>query len=130
MLQTKDFGTLTGISSGGCAPAGLAVSGGGNMLVGCSNPGTQAVLLDKNGNFLKFVGAGALGGTDEIWYDPTTNRFYVTSGPGGDTVLRRGRRRRQHSADRHPADDLKCAFDHGRSDAAGGLFERLPRLPD
>ena len=38
------------------------------MLVGCGNVGTQAVLLDKNGNFLKFVGAGALGGTDEIWY--------------------------------------------------------------
>ena len=53
------------------------------MLVGCGNPGTQAVLLDKNGNFLKFVGAGTLGGTDEIWFDPTTNRFYVTGGPGG-----------------------------------------------
>jgi hypothetical protein len=58
VLQTKDFGTLAGISSAGCAPAGLAVSASGNMLVGCSNPGTQAVLLDKNGNFLKFVGPG------------------------------------------------------------------------
>jgi hypothetical protein len=83
VLQTKDFGTLAGISSAGCAPAGLAISASGNMLVGCSNPGTQAVLLDKNGNFLKFVGAGALGGTDEIWYDPTTNRFYVTGGRRG-----------------------------------------------
>jgi hypothetical protein len=83
VLQTKDFGTLAGISSGGCSPAGLAVSGGGNMLVGCGNAGTQAILLDKNGNFLKFVGAGTLGGTDEIWYDPTTNEFYVTGGPGG-----------------------------------------------
>ena len=55
------------------------------MLVGCSNPGTQAVLLDKNGNFLQFVGSGVLGGTDEIWYDPTTNAFYVTGGPGGAT---------------------------------------------
>jgi len=26
-----------------------------------------------------------LGGTDEIWYDPTTNKFYVTGGPGGST---------------------------------------------
>jgi hypothetical protein len=85
VLTTKDFGTLAGISSGGCAPAGLAVAGNGNMLVGCSNPGTQAVLLDKNGNFLKFVGQGTLGGTDEIWYDPTTNKFYVTGGPGGST---------------------------------------------
>jgi hypothetical protein len=53
------------------------------MLVGCGNAATQAVLLDKNGNFLKVVGAGVLGGTDEIWYDPTTNNFYVTGGPGG-----------------------------------------------
>ena len=53
------------------------------MLAGCGNAGTQAVLLDKNGNFLKSVGTGKLGGTDEIWYDPTTNEFYVTGGPGG-----------------------------------------------
>ena len=24
-----------------------------------------------------------MGGTDEIWYDPKTNNFYVTGGPGG-----------------------------------------------
>ena len=53
------------------------------MLVGCGNAATQAVLLDKDGNFIKFVGAGVLGGTDEIWYDPKTDKFYVTGGPGG-----------------------------------------------
>jgi hypothetical protein len=64
VLQTKDFGNSTlfpGLSSGGCSPAGLAVAGNGNMLVGCGNAGTQAILLDKNGNFLKFVGQGTLG---------------------------------------------------------------------
>jgi hypothetical protein len=85
VLQTIDFGTLPGISSAGCSPTGLAVSGNGNMLVGCGNVGTQAVLLDKNGQFLKFVGAGTLGGTDEIWYDPTTNEFYVTGNNGTNT---------------------------------------------
>jgi hypothetical protein len=86
VVATKDFTTLPGLSSGGCSPTGLAVSTSGNMLVGCSNPGTQAVLLDKNGNFIKFVGAvgpNVLGGTDEIWFDPRTNAFYVTGGPGG-----------------------------------------------
>jgi hypothetical protein len=86
VLQSKNFGDSTlfpGISSGGCSPAGLAVAANGNMLVGCGNAATQAVLLDKNGNLLKIVGAGVLGGTDEIWYDPTTNNFYVTGGPGG-----------------------------------------------
>jgi hypothetical protein len=85
VLQTINFANLPGISSGGCAPAGLAVSASGNMLVGCSNPGTQAVLLNKNGEFIAFVGKGTLGGTDELWYDPTTNKFYVTGGPGGRT---------------------------------------------
>jgi hypothetical protein len=83
VLATKDFQNLPGISSGGCSPTGLAVSASGNMLVGCGNAATQAILLDKNGNNPRIVGAGILGGTDEIWYDPTTNRFYVTGGPGG-----------------------------------------------
>jgi hypothetical protein len=84
VLQTIAFANLP-LAAGGCAPSGLAVAGNGNMLVGCSNPGTQAVLLDKNGNFLAAVGKGTLGGTDEVWYDPTTNKFYVTGGPGGST---------------------------------------------
>jgi hypothetical protein len=63
-----------GISS--CASTGLAVSASGNMLVGCGNTGTQAVLLDKNGQLLAEL--PQVSGTDEIWYDPTTNRFYVT----------------------------------------------------
>ena len=57
----------------------------GNMLVGCSNAHTQAILLDRNGNFLRSVHQGTLGGTDELWYDPTVNAFFVTGGPGGST---------------------------------------------
>jgi hypothetical protein len=84
VLRTIDFTNIPGLSSAGCSPSGLAVAGNGNMLVGCNTNGpSQAILLDKNGNFLKLVGAGQLGGTDELWYDPTTNRFYVTGGPGG-----------------------------------------------
>jgi hypothetical protein len=88
VLQTKAFANLPAgtLAAGGCAPSGLAVAANGNMLVGCNHPGTQAILLDKNGNFLAAVGKGTgLGGTDEIWYDPTTNKFYVTGGPGGTT---------------------------------------------
>jgi hypothetical protein len=84
VLRTIDFTNLPGLSSAGCSPSGLAVATNGNMLVGCNTTGpSQAILLDKNGNFLKLVGAGTLGGTDELWYDPTTNKFYVTGGPGG-----------------------------------------------
>jgi hypothetical protein len=92
VLQTIAFANLppNSISSGGCSPTGLAVSGSGNMLVGCGNFGTQAVLLDKNGQFIKSVTAPAgktpLGGTDEIWYDPTTNKFYVTGNNNSNTT--------------------------------------------
>jgi hypothetical protein len=82
VLRTINFKSL-GITS--CSPTGLAVSTSGNMLVGCGNVGTQAVLLDKNGNLLKLVGQGSLGGTDEIWYDPRTNAFYVTGNDGTNT---------------------------------------------
>jgi hypothetical protein len=96
VLQTISFNPqlLNGsISSAGCAPSGLAVATNGNMLVGCNTAGpSQAILVDKNGNFLAAVGKVTsptapigLGGTDELWYDPTTNKFYATGGPGGAT---------------------------------------------
>jgi hypothetical protein len=81
VLRTIDFGTLPGITS--CSPTGLAV-GGSTMLVGCGNVGTQAVLLNKNdGSFIKTI--PGLGGTDEIWFDPTTKKYYVTGNNGTNT---------------------------------------------
>jgi hypothetical protein len=81
VLNTIDFGTL-GIGS--CSPTGLAVGGGGNMLVGCGNVGTQAILLKPDGTILKTI--AGLGGTDEVWYDPTTKKFYVTGNGGTNTT--------------------------------------------
>ena len=82
VLRTIDFGTL-GISS--CSPTGLAVGGSGNMMVGCGNVGAQAILLnpDGTGSIVKTI--PGLGGTDELWYDPTTNEFYVTGNNGTNT---------------------------------------------
>jgi hypothetical protein len=96
VLQTISFNSLlTGgqISSAGCGPSGLAVAANGNMLVGCNTNGpSQAILLDKNGNFIAAVGMApppgqiGLGGTDEVWYDPFTNKFYAVGGPGGSNA--------------------------------------------
>jgi len=95
VLQTKAFANLPAgtLAPAGCGPSGLAVAANGNMLVGCNTAGpSQAILLDKNGNFLAVVGQVTsstnpigLGGTDEVWYDPFTNKFYATGGPGGAT---------------------------------------------
>lgn len=79
---------LTSFGIGSCGPTGLALGKGSQLLVGCGNGGTQTVLFDPTGN----GGAGALvasfaqiSGTDEVWYDPTTQRFFVTgaNNPGG-----------------------------------------------
>ncbi len=87
VLRTISFTNL-GISS--CSPTGLAVGGDGNLMVGCGNVGTQAILLNPTGGathtgsiVATFAG---LAGTDEVWYDPTTNAFYVTGNGGTNTT--------------------------------------------
>ncbi len=68
-----------GIAS--CAPAGLALGIGGKLMIGCSNGGTQTILLDPNAN----AGKGSIktfpqvSGTDMVWFDPATHRFFVAS---------------------------------------------------
>jgi hypothetical protein len=86
VLRTINFATLSGLNlgAGGCSPTGLAVGTGGIMMVGCGNVGTQAILLKSDGSFLAKV--PGLGGTDELWFDPTTKKFYVTGNNGTNTT--------------------------------------------
>jgi hypothetical protein len=53
-------------------------------MVGCGNVGTQAVLLKSNGSLIKTI--PGLGGTDELWFDPTTKKFYVTGNNGTNST--------------------------------------------
>jgi hypothetical protein len=83
VLRTISLASL-GVTS--CGPAGLAVNGSGNLMVGCSAVGAAAILLNPTGGTM---GTGSivktvpgLGGTDELWFDPTTNAFYVTGNNG------------------------------------------------
>jgi hypothetical protein len=87
VLRTISFAAL-GITS--CSPAGLAVGGDGNLMVGCGNVGTQAILINPTGG-ASHTGSivqtfAGLAGTDELWYDPTTNAFYVTGNNGTNTT--------------------------------------------
>jgi DNA-binding beta-propeller fold protein YncE len=54
------------------------------MMVGCGNVGTQAVLLRPNGSLITTI--PGLGGTDELWFDPTTKKFYVTGNNGSNST--------------------------------------------
>jgi len=79
VLRTIDFGTL-GITS--CAPTGLAVGASGNLMVGCGNVGAAAIVLNPAGAGSIVKTFPGVGGTDELWYDPTTNKFYVNGNNG------------------------------------------------
>jgi hypothetical protein len=83
VLRTIDFGTL-GITS--CSPTGLALGASGNLMVGCGNVGAAAILLNPAGAGSIVKTFAGLGGTDEIWYDPTTKEFYVTGNNGTNTT--------------------------------------------
>jgi hypothetical protein len=87
VLQTFDFGAH-GITN--CSPTGLATGNSGNMLVGCGNVGAAAILVHcatTGAHACSIVKTFAgLGGTDELWYDPTTKEFYVTGNNGTNTT--------------------------------------------
>ncbi len=67
-----------GISA--CSPAGLAVGKASLLLVGCG-VASQTILLDPTAN----SGSGSIktisqvSGEDMVWFDPTTNRFFVAA---------------------------------------------------
>lgn len=64
-----------------CGSTGLALGASGNLLVGCGTRNTQTVLLNPTANASagKIVATFAqLSGSDEIWYDPASHRFFAT----------------------------------------------------
>jgi hypothetical protein len=83
VLRVISFATL-GISS--CSPTGLAVGGSGNLMVGCGAVGAAGVMLNPAGAGSIVKTFAGLGGTDELWYDPKTNKFYVTGNDGSNTT--------------------------------------------
>jgi hypothetical protein len=91
VLRTISLATLSGGTITSSSPTGLAVGGSGNILVGSGTVGAAAVLIRPKGvagattdTILKTF--GGLGGTDELWYDPTTHNFYVTGSNGTNTT--------------------------------------------
>ena len=78
-----DFSKL-GIAS--CSPTGLAIGASGNLLVGCGVAGTQTVLLDPaTGKVVTTY--GAVSGSDELYYDPGSNNYFVTGAVNGGRVF-------------------------------------------
>jgi PEP-CTERM motif len=74
-LQTLGAGVC-----GNCSPTGLAAAKNGQMLIGDGNtgPGSGAIIIDSTGKLVAtFPG---IQGVDQVWYDPTTNRWFLAAG--------------------------------------------------
>jgi hypothetical protein len=84
-LRTYNFANM-GI--GACGSAGLALGSNGNLMVGCGTAATQTVVLNPAGTGSIVNTLAQVSGSDQLWYDPTNNRFYVTGvNAAGDRVI-------------------------------------------
>lgn len=70
-----------------CSPTGLALGASGHLMVGCGTSGTQTVVLDPTGTGSIVTTFSQISGTDEIWYDPTLEDFFVTGVDAGGRVF-------------------------------------------
>ena len=79
----------------GCSPTGLAAAKNGQILIGDGNstPGTAgAMIIDPTGvGPAKVIATFPnINGIDQVWYDPTTNKWFLAAGnnnlnsPGGN----------------------------------------------
>ena len=73
-----------------CGPNGAALGPGNQLLAGCGNPGRSVIIDKTNGNVL--ADFSNVGGSDEVWYNPGDNRYYLASRPSPEP---RNHRRRQ-----------------------------------
>jgi DNA-binding beta-propeller fold protein YncE len=58
-----------------CGPNGLALGPGNQLLAGCGVPHRSVVIDKTNGQVLGDF--SDVGGSDEVWYNPGDNRYYL-----------------------------------------------------
>jgi len=81
------FISLNSLGITSCSPAGLALGASGNLMIGCGNANTQTVVINPvTGTLVATL--PQVSSSDELWYDPASNRFYVTgANAAGDRVI-------------------------------------------
>jgi hypothetical protein len=75
--------TLASLGVSACSPAGLALGGSGNLMIGCSTAGSQTVLLNPAGSGSIVKTFSQISGSDELWYDPALSDYFVTGTDSG-----------------------------------------------
>jgi hypothetical protein len=87
ILRVLDLSTVPGITS--YAPTGLAIAANGQILLGNGNATGGTLVIDPIGANMTIVKSFAgLSGEDQVWYDPTTGRWFVSArnNPGGPVL--------------------------------------------
>lgn len=60
-----------------CGPNGAALGPGNQLLAGCGNRGRSVIIDKTNGSILAQF--DNVGGSDEVWYNPGDQRYYLAS---------------------------------------------------
>ncbi len=60
-----------------CKPAGTAVGPNKQLLAGCSDPGHSEIIDLASGSIVATI--TQVGGSDEVWYNPGDNRYYLAA---------------------------------------------------
>jgi len=60
-----------------CGPNGAAIGPGNQLLAGCGNP-KRSVIIDRTTGAV-MAQFDNVGGSDEVWYNPGDNRYYLAS---------------------------------------------------
>ena len=63
------------------SPSGLAIAANGQMLIGNGNGGSTTIVLNPGygGAMPSVVASFNVSGEDEVWYDPTTGRWFLSA---------------------------------------------------
>jgi hypothetical protein len=65
-----------------CSPTGVAAAANGQILIGDGNSaamgGSGSIIFDPTTNTFKVL--PNINGVDQVWYDPTTNRWFLAAG--------------------------------------------------
>jgi hypothetical protein len=88
LIRVIDLAAI-GACPSGCSPTGLAAAKNGQILIGDGNSGKPgstagAMIIDPTGATVKVIATfPQVNGIDQVWYDPTTNKWFLAAGNNG-----------------------------------------------
>ncbi|HLZ70357.1 MAG TPA: cytochrome C nitrite reductase [Dehalococcoidia bacterium] len=72
-----------------CKPAGTVIGPNRQLLAGCSDPGRSEIIDIGSGSIVATI--TQIGGSDEVWYNPGDNRYYLAASGATSDGTSKGR---------------------------------------